>query len=52
MTHHNEYRPHQARNQPPPNAQKHPAAAHHLSSRRLLRTRILGGLINEYGYVA
>ncbi|PWI07978.1 hypothetical protein DIZ27_25300 [Streptomyces sp. NWU339] len=48
QAHHNEHRPHQARDQLPPNAQEHPAAAHHLSSRRLLCTRVLGDLINEY----
>ncbi|MFG2500870.1 integrase core domain-containing protein [Streptomyces sp. NPDC048441] len=50
--HHNEHRPHQARNQLPPDAHEHPAAVHDLSNRRLLRTRLLGGLINEYRYPA
>ncbi|MEF9908169.1 hypothetical protein [Streptomyces sp. P9-A2] len=42
------------RPRPRPTACKraHPAAAHHRSSRRLLRTWVLGGLINEYGYAA
>jgi putative transposase len=43
--HHNEHRPHQARNQLPPDAQQQPAAVHGLGTRRLLRTRILGGLM-------
>jgi putative transposase len=50
--HYNRHRPHQARDQLPPKAQQHPAAAHDLTTRRLLRTRILGGLINEYRYAA
>lgn len=47
--HHNEHRPHQARNQLPPNAHEQPAATN-IDSPRLLRTRLLGGLINEYRY--
>ncbi|MBV9025832.1 MAG: transposase [Streptomycetaceae bacterium] len=50
--HHNEHRPHQARNQLPPDAHEQPATVHDLDTRRLLRTRILGGLINEYRYTA
>ncbi len=50
--HYNEHRPHQARNQLPPDAHKEPAAAHALSTSKVLRTRTLGGLINEYRYVA
>jgi transposase InsO family protein len=46
--HYNRHRPHQARDQLPPEAQQHPAAIHDLDTRRVLRTRILGGLINEY----
>ncbi|MCC8250199.1 transposase [Saccharothrix luteola] len=46
--HYNRHRPHQARHQLPPEAQQHPAAIHDLDTRQLLRTRILGGLINEY----
>ncbi|MCX4596344.1 integrase core domain-containing protein [Streptomyces sp. NBC_01549] len=49
--HHNEHRPHQARNQIPPNAHEQPTATN-IGTRRLLRTRILGGLINEYRYAA
>ncbi|MGW6360003.1 integrase core domain-containing protein [Streptomyces sp. NPDC055092] len=47
QTHHNEHRPHQARNQLPPNAQVQPAAMD-ICTHRPLRTRILGGIINEY----
>ncbi|MET7906207.1 integrase core domain-containing protein [Streptomyces sp. NPDC005355] len=50
--HYNEHRPHQARNQRPPDAHKQPAAAHDLHTHRVERTRILGGLINEYRYAA
>ncbi len=49
--HYNKHRPHQARNQLPPEAQEQPAV-HDLKTQRLLRTRILGGLINEYRYAA
>jgi len=50
VTHYNGHRPHQSRGQLPPLAQQHPAPdsiADHL-----LRTRVLGGLINEYRYAA
>ncbi|MFE0509566.1 integrase core domain-containing protein [Streptomyces sp. NPDC058964] len=50
--HYNEHRPHRARNQLPPDADQQPIAAHELEGRRLLRTRILGGVINEYRYAA
>ncbi|GAB3006853.1 hypothetical protein GCM10027184_75430 [Saccharothrix stipae] len=46
--HYNRHRPHQARDQLPPEAQQHPAAVHDLDTHKVLRTRILGGLINEY----
>ena len=46
--HYNEHRPHQSRDELPPDAVEHPAAIHDPDTRRLLRTRILGGLINEY----
>jgi hypothetical protein len=49
--HHNEHRPHQVRNQLPPDAHEQPAATD-IGTRRLLRTRILGGLVNEYRYAA
>ncbi|WP_405484726.1 integrase core domain-containing protein [Streptomyces sp. NBC_00009] len=50
--HYNRHRPHQARGQLPPLAHKHPAPPTDLAARRLLRTRALGGVINEYGYAA
>ncbi|MBL1102399.1 integrase core domain-containing protein [Streptomyces coffeae] len=50
--HYNQHRPHQARNQLPPDAHEQPAAAHDLHTHKAERTRILGGLINEYRYVA
>ncbi|WP_238598209.1 transposase [Saccharothrix sp. ALI-22-I] len=50
--HYNRHRPHQARDQLPPEAQQHPTAVHDLDTRRLHRTCILGGLINEYRYAA
>src|SRR3954451_13739970 len=36
----------------PPLADKHPAPVTDLTSHRLLRTRMLGGVINEYRYAA
>ncbi|EFE72095.1 LOW QUALITY PROTEIN: integrase, partial [Streptomyces viridosporus ATCC 14672] len=50
--HYSRHRPHQAREQLPPLAHKHPAPPTDLAARRLLRTRVLGGVINEYGYAA
>ncbi|WP_231648042.1 integrase core domain-containing protein [Saccharothrix sp. NRRL B-16348] len=50
--HYNQHRPHQARDQLPPDARQHPAAVHDLDTRRLQRTRVLGGLINEYRHAA
>ncbi|GAA1312177.1 hypothetical protein GCM10009634_79970 [Saccharothrix xinjiangensis] len=50
--HYNRHRPHQARDQLPPEALQHPAAAHDLDTQRPYRTRILGGLINEYRHAA
>ncbi|WP_202970505.1 integrase core domain-containing protein [Saccharothrix sp. ALI-22-I] len=49
---HYRHRPHQARDQLPPEAQQHPTAAHDLGALRLARTRILGGLINEHKHAA
>ncbi|MFJ2865919.1 integrase core domain-containing protein [Kitasatospora sp. NPDC087314] len=49
--HYNAPRPHRARNQLPPGAHEQPTA-HDLEGRKLLRTRILGGVINEYRYAA
>jgi transposase len=50
--HYNAHRPHRARNQLPPAADQQPTTVHELEGRRLLRTRILGGVINEYRYAA
>ncbi|GAA1281620.1 integrase core domain-containing protein [Streptomyces aureus] len=50
--HYNEHRPHRARNQLPPGADQQPIAVHALEGRRLLRTRVLGSVINEYRYAA
>lgn len=50
--HYNAHRPHQAREQLPPRTQEHPTPPTDLTAHRLLRTRILGGLINEYRYAA
>jgi putative transposase len=50
--HYNEHRPHRARNQLPPGADQQPTTVHDLDDRRLLRTRALGGIINEYRYAA
>ncbi len=50
--HYNEHRPHQARAQRPPNSAEQPTTIEDPKSRRLLRTRRLGGTINEYRYVA
>ncbi|MFE7710637.1 integrase core domain-containing protein [Streptomyces sp. NPDC057486] len=50
--HYNHHRPHQGRGQLAPLGQAHPAAATDLTARRLLRTRVFGGVINEYRYAA
>ncbi|MEU1784943.1 integrase core domain-containing protein [Streptomyces sparsogenes] len=50
--HYNGHRPHQARGQLPPLAQEHPTPIAGPSADRILRTRILGGVINEYKYAA
>jgi transposase InsO family protein len=50
--HYNEHRPHRARNQPPPSADQQPTTVHDSEGRGLLRTRVLGGVINEYRYTA
>jgi putative transposase len=46
--HYNQHRPHQARGQLPPLAPDHPAPVTDLATHRLLRNRLLGGVINEY----
>ncbi|WP_405910162.1 integrase core domain-containing protein [Streptomyces sp. NBC_00828] len=48
--HYNGHRPHRARGQRPPDAVGQPAPVHDLDGRRLLRTRVLGGTVNEYRY--
>jgi transposase InsO family protein len=50
--HYNEHRPHRARNQLPPSADQQPTTVHDSEGRGLLRTRVLGGVINEYRYTA
>ncbi|MFI5868082.1 integrase core domain-containing protein [Streptomyces sp. NPDC051546] len=50
--HYNEHRPHRARGQLPPDANQQPATVYDLEGRSLLRTRVLGGVINEYRYAA
>ncbi|MFD7653959.1 integrase core domain-containing protein [Actinosynnema sp. NPDC059797] len=45
--HYNRHRPHQARDQLPPNIHQRPTAVHDLDTHRLHRTHILSGLINE-----
>ncbi|WP_406378654.1 integrase core domain-containing protein [Streptomyces sp. NBC_01618] len=50
--HYNTHRPHRARDQRPFHASGPPATVHGLDGRRLLRTHILGGAINEYRYSA
>jgi hypothetical protein len=48
--HYNEHRPHRARNQLPPDAHEKPTTVHSPDTRKLLRTRVLDGVINEYHY--
>jgi putative transposase len=50
--HYNGHRPHRARDQRPPHASGQPTTVHDLDGRKLLRTRVLGGAINEYRYAA
>ncbi|KAK1176982.1 integrase core domain-containing protein, partial [Streptomyces sp. NBS 14/10] len=50
--HYNRHRPHQARAQLPPLAHEHPKPMSAPTTHRLLHTRILGGVINEYRYTA
>ncbi|WP_406729143.1 hypothetical protein WJ438_37620 [Streptomyces sp. GD-15H] len=46
------HRPHRSRDRRPPEAQEQPAVWHDRVPRRLLRTRVGGGVINEYRYTA
>nr|WSX47534.1 integrase core domain-containing protein [Streptomyces sp. NBC_00974]WSX54322.1 integrase core domain-containing protein [Streptomyces sp. NBC_00974] len=50
--HYNGHRPHRARDQRPPDVSAQPAPVRRFDGRRLLRTRVLGGIINEYRYAA
>ncbi|GAA2248763.1 hypothetical protein GCM10010430_34150 [Kitasatospora cystarginea] len=50
--HYDEHGPHRARNQLPPTADRLPTTVHEIEDRRLLRTHILGGVINQYRYAA
>jgi hypothetical protein len=50
--HYNGHRPHRSRQQLPPSATEQPPTIHNLDDRRLLRTRVLGSIINEYRYAA
>ncbi|GAB2991916.1 integrase core domain-containing protein [Saccharothrix stipae] len=50
--HYNRHRPHQARDQLSPNVHQRPTAVHDLDTHGPHRTRILGGLINEYRHAA
>ncbi|MEU4770362.1 integrase core domain-containing protein [Actinosynnema sp. NPDC023794] len=50
--HCNRHRPHQAHDQLPPETQLHPAAVHDLDTHRPLRTRVLGGILNESRHIA
>ncbi|MER6149316.1 integrase core domain-containing protein [Streptomyces hirsutus] len=50
--HDNRRRPHQARGQFLPLAREHPAPKTGLTVHRVLRRRVLGGVINEYRYAA
>ncbi|MBP2329289.1 transposase InsO family protein [Kibdelosporangium banguiense] len=50
--HYNQHRPHQARQQRPPEPHPQHERTHGVNARTLLRTRVLNGLINEYHYAA
>jgi putative transposase len=50
--HYNQHRPHRSQNQRPPDAQEQPLAEPGLKAPRLLRTRVFGGVINEYRYAS
>jgi putative transposase len=52
VTHYNDHRPHQGRNQRPPTADDPPAAVTDLSAARVERRKILNGLTNEYSQAA
>jgi putative transposase len=51
--HYNQHRPHQSRDQRPPEVEANPSSSVvDLDSARIRRRRILGGLINEYSEAA
>jgi putative transposase len=50
--HYNRYRPHRSRGQRPPDVQEQPRGIQDFEARRLLRTPVLAGVINEYRYAA
>jgi putative transposase len=52
VVHYNEHRPHQSRDQRPPNAEDNVPAVVDLASARVRRRKILNGLISEYSQAA
>jgi hypothetical protein len=50
--HHNTHRPHRSRGQRPPGTAEQPAAPDRIDPGRLLRARVLAGVIDEYRYAA
>ena len=50
--HYNRHRPHRSRGQRPPEAPEQGSVLPVGAPRKLLRTRILGGVINQYQYAA
>ncbi|WP_326770708.1 transposase (plasmid) [Streptomyces sp. NBC_01591] len=50
--HYNGHRPHRSRQQLPPSATEQPAIVHDPDDRSMLRTRVPGGINNEYRYAA
>jgi len=52
VAHYNEHRPHQGRQQRPPNLDALPAPVTDLAAARVRRTKILSGLISEYSQAA
>jgi putative transposase len=50
--HYNQHRPHQARDQRPPDTITSPLPIPHHNRSRVVRTRVLGSLVNEYHHVA
>jgi len=52
VAHYNDHRPHQGRNQLPPNTDQAPAPPLDLAAARVKRRTILGGLISEYSQAA